>query len=127
MRSTSVANAGPYPNFRIAERVSVTNSGTADAKAKIDIEVLASPSGTADDTNNVSLTTIANKAINLKPGASKEFRANVKLPDSLLAGQNCILVKLDESNTVTESDENNNIVVSVESTIVADPFIDLVG
>ena len=63
----------------------------------------------ADGTVQELLTTLSDQSIsNLGPGKSKNIKVSITIPDTVAPGEYRIAVTIDSSDTVVESDENNN-------------------
>jgi hypothetical protein len=105
------------PGDTIRAQIIVTNIGTAATARKqvIDIEVCLRLCDATDDSQDISVMTLANLSVsNLRPGRSKEFNARVSVPADIEGGEYRLVAKVDSSNSLDESNEANNAAVTDE-------------
>lgn len=105
--------------------IRVTNNGTNISSGKMDIQVFVKDSQQILHTDTPAVV-LKNVAVNLKPGASATYYANVQLPLGV-AGQLYCIAKIDPANTIIETNEANNIAVLANPMNVRLGFVDLVG
>lgn len=108
--------------FAGATRVTVVNSGNQTAKGKIVIDLYASPTQTIASGTPVQEAVTRN--VNLKPGAKVvEVLPGFKWPTT--PGTDFIVVDVDATQTLAETNFADNFGISAKSTIVAAPFVDI--
>jgi beta-lactam-binding protein with PASTA domain len=103
------------PGDRIRARIIVTNGGGAATEhgQLMDIEVCVRPCGALDDSQDTLIITLTDKRVSrLRVGRSKKYGARAVLPAGLDAGEYCLVAKIDCSDDVDESNEDNNTAVS---------------
>jgi hypothetical protein len=100
-------------------------SGASPVTGPVSISLYASSdqSFSGDDT----LLTNVSKKLKLKGGKSKKVNFKFNYPTSLPDGNYSLLAVVDSSNSISESNENNNTGVSPTPVTIAAPFIDLSG
>ena len=115
--------AGEGENVDVS--VDVVNDGNVDAVGNIDITVHLSPDGDPANPANVLLTTEAAIAVNLAPGAVMGVPITTTVPGGVAPGGYMLLVQIDSSDLIPESDELNNALLTPSILNVDAPFVDL--
>jgi hypothetical protein len=106
--------------------VAISNVGniTADT-SRIDIEIFVRPADAADDSEDILLWT--GRPPVPGPHSTDAGRLpKIGLPPDMDLGEYVIGLKVDTSNEVEESNEDNNTALTTESIEVVDPYIDLI-
>ncbi|MAE63225.1 MAG: hypothetical protein CMJ18_03040, partial [Phycisphaeraceae bacterium] len=111
---------GPLP-------VSVINEGNVPIQTNIQIRLSATPDGDPENPQNVVLATLDDQSINLDPGESKQFFADVSIPDGVAEGVYLFMAAIDSANAVEESDEQNNTALTTDIVSVGQSVVDLAG
>lgn len=102
-----------FPEEKDKVKFVVTNQGTKEFKGPLDIDLYASTDSLLNS-NDELLGSLNFRRINLAPGESKTFKLKIptpqlRTPSAVAPGAYYLLSEVDPSNTVTESNEANNL------------------
>lgn len=105
--------------------VKVTNNGAAAVADSVRVTLYVSTDNSLDagDTNLLTVT----KRLKVKAKGFKNVKAGVVFPASLPDNRYFVIAALDEANGVPETDDFNNVASTMNSVVVAAPFVDLTG
>lgn len=117
--ATAVGNAAGAVTLR------VSNIGDAKATGRIDIALFASPTTTISSGDTPFATIPAD--LHLRPQQSTDIKLKFNYPSSLPAGSYFILASVDSGNVIAESNEANNVAVSLSRVTIAPPAVSLDG
>lgn len=102
--------------------VRITNSGTGEFKATVDLRLLASTDGNADG-GDTQIVTVPVK-LSLKPGKSKIVKLKFDYPSGLADGAYSILAQVDPAASASQNPKTDDV-ASLGQVTIAAPFTDL--
>ena len=106
---------------------SVSNLGNTSADGVADLQLFASTDGDPDNPDNILLSTLEDRPIKAAPGAARRFNFRTELPADIATGDYFVLVVVDATDAIDESDEDNNAFVSAQTIHVVSDIVDLAG
>lgn len=107
--------------------VRVTNSGTGLVSGPVSVGLYASAGNGSFEPSSDTLITTLTKNLKLKTTKAKTLKFNFAYPASVADGSYSILAVVDPSNSVSESNDTNNVAVAPTPVTIAAPFVDLTG
>ena len=115
--------SGYPPPIRL--KLMLGNIGNITVDTRMDVDIFARPAGAADDSQDVLVETLNCRV--LPPHRVIEDTITIGLPPGMTAGRYIFGVKVDSSNKVDESNEDNNTALTEESITVVEPYADLIA
>ena len=106
--------------------VKVTNNGDGNLSDTVRVTLYASTDGTLD-AGDANLLTFDRRLKIKGAGGFKNVKTVVVFPSSLPQNTYFLLAAVDEPNIVPEENDFNNVAVTSNSVVVAEPFVDLAG
>ncbi len=119
------ANVVQGVTAKASGKFTITNAGDAPVPTgtRIDVDLLARPAAGGED---IPLLTLHNLSISgLATSRFRTFTGSVVLPASLPDGDYTLVANADPGQLITELDDANNSAVTLASTHIAPPFINL--
>jgi hypothetical protein len=110
------------PGERGTVTVTFANAGLVSATGRVNVVIYATTTGELADAIEVGRT--ANVRVNLAPNKSQSVRTAVRLP-SAAAGY-WLMAVIDDGGMMSETNEDNNTILSNAVVGVREPFVDLV-
>jgi hypothetical protein len=113
----SVSSTLPVPSVpgdKGKVSIVIGNWSNHAASGKINIDIYASLHSIDQplDSNDIKLVTLANQSVNIARYSAKTYTASVQIPPNIEPNDYYILADIDSTNTIPESDEENNLAVS---------------
>jgi hypothetical protein len=113
----SVSSTLPVPSVpgdKGKVSIVIGNWSNHAASGKINIDIYASLHSIDQplDSNDIKLVTLANQSVNIARYSAKTYTASVQIPPNIEPNDYYILANIDSTNTIAESDEENNLAVS---------------
>ena len=105
------------PGDRGKATIEVVNAGDEPLSTTVTVDLYAS-SDAALDGGDVLLASATQAGVKLKAGDRRAFKSNIKIPADLPVGLTYLIASVDPADVFDESDEGNNIVASLATTVV---------
>jgi len=110
------------PGETIPVEVCVTNLGNVELEQTIDIEVYASLDTQLDKVSDIALGNVDDVMLRIAQNCSTELNVSLLFPGTMAFGDYYLIVHVDASDNIDETDELNNIAVTNSTQLVAQSF-----